>query len=154
MADLKSLQKKVFDAVDKSPRKEDESVGDYEKRLSKKYPLLKKQVNKLTLAERTALWGDQESRTAMGFGTSIGNVPGYPGKKKKKLRPMEPRVEEGLEKALKRQGISKEEFDKQFKEEDARIRRLKRELRTGEKKGGKIKNKNYSKGGGVRPASY
>lgn len=144
----------MMDSLKESPRREDESSSDYEKRLSIKYPTLKKQMNKLTQAERAALWGDEESRTALGLGTKIGNIPDYPGKKKKKLRPMEPRVEEGLKKALKRQGISMEEFNKQFQEEDARMIRLKRELRTGKKKGGKIKNKNYSKGGGVRPASY
>jgi hypothetical protein len=39
------------------------------------------------------------------------------GKKvdKKKKRPMEPRVEAGLARALKAQGITREEFDKQFK---------------------------------------
>ena len=142
-----------MDSLKESPRREDESSSDYEKRLSIKYPTLKKQMNKLTQAERAALWGDQESRTALGLGTKIGNVPGYPGKKKKKLRPMEPRVEEGLKKALKRLGISMEEFNKQFQEEDARMIRLKRELRSGKKKGGKIK-KNYAKGGSVRPTSY
>tara|TARA_R110000803_G_scaffold54495_3_gene111201 strand:- start:1568 stop:1741 length:174 start_codon:yes stop_codon:yes gene_type:complete len=33
---------------------------------------------------------------------------------RKVKRPMEPRVEEGLTKALKAQGITREEFNKQF----------------------------------------
>ena len=83
MADLKSLKDRMMASLKESPRREDESSSDYEKRLSIKYPTLKKQMNKLTQAERTALWGDQESRTALGLGTKIGNIPDYPGKKKK-----------------------------------------------------------------------
>ena len=153
MADLKSLQKKVFDAVDKSPRKEDESVGDYEKRLSKKYPLLKKQVNKLTLAEKTALWGDQESRTAAGFGTKIGNVPDYPGKPKK------PKPKRVSKKELQLRGPFDERGNLIYKHgrgrEDPYYGLGMPDPGGYEdiKKGGKIK-KNYSKGGGVRPASY
>ncbi len=39
-------------------------------------------------------------------------------KGKRKKRPMEPRVEEGLMRALKAQGISREEFEKQFSKKE------------------------------------
>jgi len=73
--------------------------------------------------------------------------------------PAAPRAEEGLQRALKRAGITREEFDKQFHKEEDKLSRLKEELRTGKKpsqnrKGGLPKKPKFMKGGSYKGKSH
>ena len=153
MADLKELKARIDEALEETPQKEGESRADWDKRLNKKYSSLNKEVKKLSLSAKDAMWG--ELVPLLAFGATLG----YPGKPKIKPKTVSKRE-------LLRRGLYDEKGNPIYRHGRGRLDPyygLGMEDRLGFediKKGGRIKKrknkikKNYSKGGGVRPTSY
>ena len=153
MADLKELKARIDEALEETPQKEGESRTDWDKRLNKKYSSLNKEVKKLSLSQKLAMWDNMEPWVKAG--TTLG-YPGKPGAIPKTVSKRE----------LLRRGPYDEEGNPLYRHGRGRLDPyygLGMEDRLGFediKKGGRIKKrknkikKNYSKGGGVRPASY
>ena len=153
MADLKKLKARIDKNLEETPQKEGESRTDYEQRLNKKYPSLKKEIKKLSLSQKLAVFDDMEPWVKAG---AIPDYPGKPKKKPKTISRMEllrrgPYDEKGN--PLYRHGRGMDDPYYGFGMEDP--------LGFEDiKKGGRIKKrkntikKNYSRGGGVRAANY
>ena len=152
--DLKKLKGRIEKALEETPQKEGESGADWDKRLNKKYSSLNKEVKKLSLSQKLAMWDDMEPWA------KAGTTLGYPGKPK-----IKPKTVSKME--LLRRGPYDEEGNLLYRHGRGRgnpYYGLGMEDPLGFediKKGGRIKKrknrtkkKNYSKGGGVRPTSY
>lgn len=154
MADLPQLRFRVEKALEETPQKEGESTADYEKRLNKKYSRLHREVKKLSLSQKLAMW-DSKRPSSVRAGATLG-YPGKPNAIPKTVSKME----------LLRRGPYDEKGDPIYRHGRGRsdpYYGLGMQDRLGfedVKKGGRIKKKrnkikkNYAKGGSVRPANY